>query len=656
MMASINMTRFATQHIAYSVYFLITLLAVLCYYPGLSGDYMFDDRPNLLDNDRLDIKSLDLNSLEAAAYSSGAGLLRRPVSMLSFALNRYFFGMAPYSYKTINLVIHLLTGFCLFLLSRLIVKSYQEFRSPSLSDSVAIWLPVIVGGLWLLHPLNLTSVLYIVQRMTSLATLFTVCGLCLYVIGRHRMLSGQAGMQLILLGLTIFGGLALLSKETGALLPLYMVIVEITLFRFRNSKGNFDRNIAAFFFLLLVIPAGLFTAYIINNPNFLNYSARDFTLVERLLTEARVLVFYLKMVVMPSITELGLYHDDIAISRHLLDPPSTLYSLLILSGLLLTALLLLNKRPLASLGILWFFAGHAIESTIFPLEIAHEHRNYLADFGILLTITSVVAQAPLCRLTPAIQTAVPALLLLLFFSTTWLRAEQWSDNINHAVYEARHHPNSARAVGAAGRIHARLALAGHQQSADKAYAYLERAAELDRGGILPEMTMIKLSYLLDKPHNPEWYQQMLYKLDTHPVTSSDLTSLQELAECIGNYCKMSPEMMDSLFQAALKNESGELLTIYGYYRINMMGDFIGGLNLFSRAVELSPHESQYWINLIDLLTTMKNFDGAEQKLALFKEAKTRPGNENDYRKLQQKIDYERKAHTSSIQIVNPENS
>ena len=246
--------------------------------------------------------------------------------------------------------------------------------------------------------------------MTSLATLFLVCGLCLYVAGRLRMLDNRRGLPLILTGLLVFGGLAIFSKENGALLPLYMLVVEMTLFRFRGSKGQADKAVIIFFLATVAIPAGLLLLYLSMHPAAVlgGYSGRNFTLTERLLTESRVLVFYLKMIIMPSITELGLYHDDIAVSRGLLEPPTTLYSLITLSGLLLGALLLLKKRPLVSLGILWFFAGHVLESSIYPLEIAHEHRNYLADYGILLAASMAVTQAPLRRMAPANSNCCPA--------------------------------------------------------------------------------------------------------------------------------------------------------------------------------------------------------------------------------------------------------
>ncbi len=621
------------------LFLVICAITVLVYLPGLSGDYMFDDTGNLLENRSLDIESLDLDALGKAAFSARSGVLRRPVSMASFALNRYFFGIHPFPHKVINLGIHLATGLLLFLLARMLVAHYRQQLRPQLSDRAVFWLPLAVTALWLVHPLNLTSVLYIVQRMTSLAALFTVAGLCLYVIGRRRMLDGKHGMSWLLAGLFGCGALAILSKETGVLLPLYMLVIEIALFRFRDSRGRTDRGVALLFVLTLLLPALLAGLYLALKPaHLLNYAARDFTLGERLLTEGRVVVFYLKMIVMPRIQELGLYHDDIAVSRALLDPPATLYALLALAALLAAAAALWRRAPLVSLGILWFFAGHALESTIFPLEIAHEHRNYLAGFGILLAFAGAVAESPLHNLRPLTHTALPLLVLLLFSWTTWQRSTQWMDNVEHAIHEARHHPDSARAVFSAGRIHARLALNGHEPSEADAFRYLARAALLDPAGIMPEITMIKLGYLLGKPPGAQLFDEVHRKLVNYPLTPSDITSLQELAECSNEHCQVPVEQMERIFAAALQSGSARITSVYGFYTINKRGNFDKGLELFNRAVEISPDEPQYWKNLINLLIVMARFDEAEQRLGQFRAVDPVGSSEHDYRMLQEEID------------------
>jgi tetratricopeptide (TPR) repeat protein len=644
----------------------ICLLTIVIYWPGLSGDYMFDDLPNLIYNEQLALGSIDLESLQGAIYSSESGLLRRPISMLSFALNRHFFGIAPYSNKVVNLIIHLMNGIGIFLLSRLLLRGYRQFRNPDLPDQAMIWLPVVVSGLWLVHPLNLTSVLYIVQRMTSLATLFTLAGLCLYLWGRIRSLNGKHGLHLILTGFFVFGALAVFSKESGGLLPLYMLVLELTLFRFRNSQGDFDKAIIAFFVLAVALPACLVLLYLAIHPEFITYgyTQRNFTLTERLLTEGRVVVFYLKSILMPSITELGLYHDDITISHGLLDPPATLYSLLALAGMLLSAFLLLGRQPLVSLGILWFFTGHVLESTVIPLEIAHEHRNYLADYGIILAVASLVMQAPLRKLAPAIRIGAPCLFLLLFSYTTWLRASQWSDVVDQAVYEARHHPTSFRSVFSAGRIYARLALNGKPDFAKQARDQLLRAADLNKAEVMSYSLLIQFNSLMKQPVNPEWYDEIFHRMSSYPVSPSTTITLRSFTKCAEIKCGVPDEMIEKMFSLVFNNESlrynharlAEAKTIYGYYTINTRGNPQKGRELFTQAVKLSPRNYQYRENLVNLLVAMGEYNDAQQQLELLKTKNTYGGNDALYNMLQNEINAARKSRAASTLHESPESS
>jgi hypothetical protein len=639
----------------------ICLLTIVIYVPGLSGDYMFDDMPNLLHNEQLNIASLDTESLQGAVFSSGAGTLRRPISMLSFTLNRYFFGIAPYSHKVVNLIIHLLTGIGLYLLGHLVIRSYQQFRNPKLPATTLKWIPIIVAGLWLVHPLNLTPALYIVHCMTSLAALFTVLGLCLYMAGRMRLSEDKKnGLPLILTGLLLFGGLAILSKESGALLPLYMLVLELTIFRFRNNNGKPNIPVISFFIITVALPAGLVLLYLAYHPNYITggYGYRHFNLEERLLTEGRVLVFYLKSIIVPSIAELGLYHDDIAISHGLFDPPATFYSLMALGGMLLGAFLLLGKQPLVSLGILWFFTSHLMESTIIGLELAHEHRNYLADYGIILAVTALLSQAPLRKLGPAIRIATPAVFLLLFSYTTWLRASQWSDVVSQAVYEARHHPQSYRAIFAAGRVYANLALKGAPEFEDEAQTLLIRASELNEGEIMPHTALILFNYKLNQPVDPAWYDALFYRLSNHPVISTTLISLRGLIKCSEQECGIPVETMEKIFNLTLDNETTSLSNkrlagaeaLYGFFTVNTRGDVQKGHHLFTQAVAHSPRDTQYRQNLINLLIVMGELNEAEHQLALFRTANTYGGNEVIYQLLQDSIDDARKQQTTSARL------
>lgn len=611
------------------VLFLCLAFTVAIYYPGLAGGFVFDDFANLLLNKKLQLDTLDFDSLMSASLSSNAGVLKRPVSMFTFALNSYFSGQDPYSYKVVNLLIHLLTGIGIFLLTRLVLQHYYKSRQLELHQRTLYWLPLFISCVWLVHPINLTSVLYVIQRMTSLASLFTIFGVCLYIWSRSRQIEYNRGFWQIPLGIAAFGSLAIFSKESGALLALFLLLVEVTLFRFKNHNGETDYKIAGLFIVIIVLPTIGVIISLIYTPDLLlgGYTYRDFTLTERIMTEARVLIFYLKMLLLPTTTELGLFHDDIPVSRSLITPLSTIPSIATILGLFSLGLILLRKHPLLGFGILWFFIGHVLESTILPLEIAHEHRNYLASFGFIFCISylfvsqSFIEQKKFLRYTIVIAT------IGVMSTVTALRAYQWSDTTLHAKYEAEHHPDSPRAVFEAGRIYANLTLYADIDKAEDALRMLERSRLLNKIDILPNISLIMLSYKLDKPIKAIWLEEAKEKLISLPIRDASIAALGELVKCQGYQCKLSKEDMESLFKHALNNTSThesehhnpDILITYAYHALNNNNDYNLGYNLFREAIEISPNNIQYRVAFIDLLLILKQYDSARAQLTYIQE-------------------------------------
>jgi tetratricopeptide (TPR) repeat protein len=230
-----------------------------------------------------------------------------------------------------------------------------------------------------------------------------------------------------------------------------------------------------------------------------------------------------------------------------------------------------------------------------------------------------------------------------FSWSTWIRAEQWSDNVSHAIIEAIHHPESPRAVFSAGRIHARLAINGHTESSDRAFSYLQQASELNDSGILPEVVMIKLAHILDVPVKDAWYKKIIEKLEL-PISAADLNALHILGQCQQGICDTPRSTMEAIYQTALNNDSlsgarrrAHAYTSYGYYLINGEGEFKQGRNYFIKAVETSPGELQNWINLLKLLLTMKNFDSAEKWLNEFRSTNIPGATDKDYLRFQKSI-------------------
>src|SRR5690606_1892482 len=366
------------------------LLAVaLVYRPGLGGGFVFDDYPNIIENTTLHVGwDTGWRAWLAAAFSSPASALQRPLASLTFAINHATTGLDPYWMKATNLGIHLLNTVLVFALCRLLLRALRPGSGNEPRDArIALW----IAAAWALNPINLMAVLFVVQRMESLCHTFVFGGLAMYLAGRLRLQAGRGGWTLMLGGLLGGTVLGVLAKESAALLPVYALAIEWALLWFRTSGDRPDRRLLALFAGTVVLPAIAGLCWML--PQVLGsggYASRHFDLGERLLTEGRVLVDYFRWTLLPDLGQLSLYHDDYVVSRGLLDPPSTLVSLLFLAGLAAAAAWLRARRPLIALGLAWFLCAHLLTATFWPLELVYEHRNYFASLGLCLALADVL--------------------------------------------------------------------------------------------------------------------------------------------------------------------------------------------------------------------------------------------------------------------------
>lgn len=438
---------------------LLALLALLMvtgalYHPGARGPYLMDDEFTLTDNRALLAPELTWAALREAALSREAGPLKRPVAMASFALNYHFAGSNDvYSIKLTNILLHLLTALGVFLLSRRLLFYFRPARETGLN-----WVALFIAALWALHPLHVSTVLYAVQRMTELAALFSVYAALAYVQGREKLLRGEAaGFGWIGGALIVGGGLATLSKESGALLPVLLLVLEAGVFRFA-AHPRLVRRTRWMLGGTLLLPTLLILGYLVSVA-FLSadgYANRTFTPSERLLTECRALFFYLRLILLPDIGAMGLFHDDFGKSVSLTDPLSTPFALLGVVALFGLALYALRRPALRALGFgaLWFLAGHLLESTVIGLELVFEHRNYLPSFGPVFALGYYLARAAarLTRVRPALRGLLLAALVALFADGLYQRVAQWSSLERFALAEATQHPRSARAAFQVGYV------------------------------------------------------------------------------------------------------------------------------------------------------------------------------------------------------------
>ena len=449
----------------------VLALVVLAYLPGLRGPFVFDDFPNIVNNPTVAVTTLTADSLHTAAISNSSGPLGRPVAALTFALDHYRTGgFYPLAFKLTNLAIHLLNVLLVYALAGRLARRAGAGAG---SHAVALFCAL----LWGLHPLHLTSVLYVVQRMTSLAATFTLAAVLCWIEARGRWgfaaEAAPAGSPLAGAASAAnrdpahpwaatgwfaacggFFALGVFTKENAILLPLYLAVIEWCLWRPTAATDPGRRAANRFFAATLLLPLAVGLALFVWRPGLLldGYASRPFTFAQRLLTEPRVLWFYAGLVLLPTPARLGLYHDDIAVSTGLFQPWTTL---LALDGWLiaaLAALALRRRAPAVAFGIAWFLAGHALESTVVPLEIAHEHRNYLPSLGPLFAAVYGVAAFALRTGHRPLYGAVGAAVALALGFATFGRAASWhsEETIIEALY--RHHPRSASAQQMMGEL------------------------------------------------------------------------------------------------------------------------------------------------------------------------------------------------------------
>lgn len=286
-----------------------------------------------------------------------------------------------------NLLIHLLCFFALFFLfHKLLVTPQNRDTSGRLPPplTLAFW----AASLWALNPVQTNAVTYIVQRMASLVTLFSVMSIAFYVSGRSIMVTRQtlpkgAASRFGLSGL--FFLMALLSKENAAVVPLLIIITEVWFFR-----EDLPRRALAFarkhWIWSMAVLLMFFGTFFHLWPSVqAGYAGRHFSLEERLLTQSRIIVWYIMAILWPNPRKLSLEHD-VELSTSLLSPISTLGSVLLIGLLCFFSLRFRRRYPLITYGILWFFAALSVESTVIPLELIFEHRMYFASAGLTLSL------------------------------------------------------------------------------------------------------------------------------------------------------------------------------------------------------------------------------------------------------------------------------
>jgi hypothetical protein len=462
------------------------------YSPGLHGGFVFDDFNNL---GQLGAYGRVNNFRSLALYltSGNADPIGRPLALLSFLIDADNWPADPEPFKRTGILLHLLNG---LLLASLLLRLGRKLRLDEGRARAGAWLGAAV---WTFHPFLVSTTLYVVQREAMLPASFTLLGALLWLAGRDRFAQGRrGGLPLLLAAAVGCTLLATLCKANGMLLPLLLLVMEWILLQpgdatMDSSRGRSFNRIRL---VLLALPSAIVAAWLLSLTPALfspgNTGSRAWSMAQRFITEPRVLCDYLRQLWLPRASGASVFNDGFRVSTDLLHPWTTLPALVIIVALLAAGFALRRRHPAAAFAILFFFAGHVLESTWVPLELYFEHRNYLPALPIFWPLALWLTAPGRLRLPRlAVATILPLLLLLLCHE----RATIWGKPYEQALLLAQIDTDSPRAQANAAAYEAsvgrpdlavkrlQLALAKMPDEAQLAINLVD--AECAAGGVLP---------------------------------------------------------------------------------------------------------------------------------------------------------------------------
>jgi tetratricopeptide (TPR) repeat protein len=445
------------------LHLLVLLFAGFAVYGNtLDVPFYFDDLNSITQNQPIHLQQLTADGLIDAAFQSD--IATRPVANVSFALNYYFNQLDPAGYHIVNILIHLTNGLLVYFLIAATLTTPVCKQKHDKARLAAFFCAL----LWLVHPLQVQSVTYIVQRMNSLCVLFYLSSFLLFI----KSCSTQYLRRklLLLCASVILWVLALGSKEIAVTLPFFALLYY---WYFFTNLARIPLPKLAFSLLFLFMMVAVFVRLYLGDDirTFLeqNYAYRDFNLTQRLLTQPRVVLHYLSLIIYPNPSRLHLDYD-FPLSTDLFTPPMTLAAILAILTLFFTAVFAARRHRLLSFALLWFLGGLVLESSVIALEMVYEHRTYLPMIFLFTVPVVAILQKSKKTLYP-----VSALLVVAVLFSFWShqRNTVWKDPILFWRHNIQLAPQKPRPYSELGMVYA------ERNNFKEAERYFSKSIEVD---------------------------------------------------------------------------------------------------------------------------------------------------------------------------------
>jgi len=567
---------------------LSTIIAVI-YSNTLGSPFVFDDIANIVFNKSIRLQEINLASLKSLKALNPNKLRFFP--NLSFGLNYYADGLNVFGFHLVNIAIHSATAFVFYLLACITLSLSPEFKSDKIRE-----VAFAAAFLWAVHPLQTNAVTYVVQRTTSIATLF--CLLCVYTYAKARLARGTYAKTL-LFGVTVLTGvMALFSKENSAMLPLMLLGYEFFFLRKPQSLTRHNKKllawVAVLFFLFALI--SWFYLNISLDRVLKDFSGMNFSLGQRLLTETRVILHYLSLLLLPLPSRLNLAYD-FPLSTGLISPPQTMLAIIGIGSLLLLIFLLFRRHRLTSFALFWLLLNLSIESSIIPLDIIFEHRMYMPAMFLFLAVCGWCYRMAGDKMV-LVRTSILATAIILSIFT-WQRnnvwqseISLWADIVHKAPGSMRNNLNLGHVLSKAKKFH-------------EAEQYLQQAIAIgynDKSGNFSEA--YTKQYLLAAHENLGY---VYYGLQNYPGAISEIERAfaldprrADLIVTLGKYyAKMNKHQIAYEYFQKAASKGIESVDLYNNWAVSsfQLGEIDQAIGLLKFSIKLEPDHSESHYNL-----------------------------------------------------------
>lgn len=428
----------------YAVYGAIAFIAVIAYCNSFFVPFLLDDFGSITNNYSIH-KLFDFPGLWQF-YAN------RIVVYFTLSINYAFHNNAVGGYHVFNLFIHLLNGILFFtLLKKLFLLPYFKGKIVSRYTNA---IPLLAALLFVCHPIQVNAVTYIIQRTASLAATFYFLSIIFFV--NYRIQNKWPH----LLATILFTIIAMFTKENTITIPFFLLFIELMFFM-KHSNISWKKRIFIFILLFATIPIIpgtnlLLQGYSQSDPNLSFKASTSMDRLHYFYTQQNVILKYIRLMFVP-IGQNFDYSNDFPLSTTLWENNSYL-ALLIHFLIVLYSIYAMKRNRLVSFGILWFYAGLAVESSFISIkDVYFEHRLYFPCAGFVLFLIGLITyqrkkgkQKHLFKNPTAILLSISITLIPIYTTLTIYRnyiygdsIRLWSDVVGKAPGSDRAHNSLA---------------------------------------------------------------------------------------------------------------------------------------------------------------------------------------------------------------------